>query len=178
MPAEVDFYFEGSNLTGLLELTPFSFEDESFTPKARILLNDEFSGFSYDVEGENRWGFLFVPKDMQIAQEVFGNGWSEYWKIAFISDYMLLANNIDVFDLVKSVDGGLNLSLAQNPEYVKKEKGLASSGQLKVIFMTEESSDIVRGSMGGFTQEIIGMINKALSSSFNSLVITNQDGKN
>lgn len=177
IPAEADFYFEGTNLSQFLSLNLFDKKDEDFSPKAKILLEPQFAGFSYSVGDENRWGFLFIPKDAAIAQDVFGNGWGGYWKIAFLPDYMILANNEDVFDVVKSVYGGLNLSLAQNPDYVKEKKGLLSYGQLQVYFMSAKGKNIVRGSMGGFTQETIGMINKVLSSSHDSLVITNTNGE-
>ena len=178
VPAEVDFYFEGTNLSQLLSLSLFGEEENNFSPKAKILLEPEFAGFSYAVEGENRWAFIFTPKDFQIAQDVFGNGWNDYWKIAFLPDYMILANNEDVFGLVKAVDSGLNLSLAQNPEYVKDLKPLNDMGQLQLFLMTSRARAIVKESMGGFTQGTIGMINKILSSEFDSLVITNSDGQN
>lgn len=177
VPADVDFYFEGSGLQEAVDLNLFVEEDEELNTRAKLLLDPNFAGFMYEEEEVIKIGFIFIPKDVTLAEEVFTEFVEDSWKFAIIEDYMLVTNDDDVFDLVKSVDDGIKKSLAQNPEYVKRVQTLSAVGQFRVLFMTEGSRNMVRNSLGGLTQETIGMINKVLISSYDSLVVTNTNGE-
>lgn len=177
VPSDVDFYFEGNSLRDVLELSLFSEMSEDIITRSRLLLKPNFAGFVYADGDENIITFIVYPKDVPLVGEVFAEFETDHRKFAIIGDYMLITNNDSVFDLVKSVDDGIKRSLAQNPEYVTRERNLSAIGQFRVFFMSGDAKSIVRNSLGGLTQETIGMINKVLTSDFDSLVITNTNGQ-
>lgn len=174
IPSSVSFYFEGTSLTDVLKLSLFDPDNEELRNAAKLVLEPEFSGFLYKDEEDIMWGFLFTPKDSRIAEELLADKLGDKWEIAFISDYIVVANDLRVFDQVKSVDANLIPSLSKNPEFLTLRKHLALEGQFQLCFLNEDARDDIRNTMSGFNVATIGMISEILNTDQECLVISNQ----
>jgi hypothetical protein len=177
IPEEALFYFEGNSLQDVLDLSLFAEPNEDLLSRAKLLFKSNFAGFLMKSEDDTYLSYIFIPKDITLAEEVFAEYITEEWKFAIIDDYMLVTSNEAVFPQVKAVDDGIKRSLVQIPDYVRQNKELPEIGQFKVFFVSGDSRGILRNLLGGLTQETIGMINKVLISELNSLVISNLDAK-
>ncbi len=170
VPSNIDFYLDGFDVVGFSD---YLVKDEDLVPffsKAELLLKKNFAGY-YTSEPSASWVYIFVPTDIDIVAKVLEDIDDDYWSFRIIDDLLFMVSDEAAFDQINQVTYKLEPSLALNPEYVKKIQDLPNNGQFRIIFLKEEIRELLKNSLGGLDQTIIGNINTVLLSEFDGVVI-------
>lgn len=167
IPAKASLYFEGTDISLIAK---YLIRDENLIPllkKPTILLDSGYAGFYLD----GNWGYILLPKDVDIIQTVMKDVKDPYWHFKIIKDKFVMVSNPKVFEQIAEIEKGTAPSLALNSDFVKKDQLLKTEGRGKMIFMDKKAFTVVRNSLGGLDQTTIGNINKVLEAGFDSIVI-------
>jgi len=175
IPHNVSLYVEFGSLEGALSIVSFVNFNKDLASKAGILLEKEFATFSYRQDEEIVWGYLFLPKDKELVQNVISNIEHGYWSLKIVEEVLVVTSNKEVFDKVESIVNKTEKSLSQNSVFVEKVSGINSIGGIQVIYMDDQVKDIVRNSLEGLDQESINTILKHIEGMDSSFVVTGLD---
>jgi hypothetical protein len=167
LPSDIAIYFEGKDIATISKYLVTDKSLSNLLGNPTLLLEDSFAGFYYKGD----WGYLFVPKDINIVRKIMESENSTYWKFGWTRDMFVIASNESVFESIDKVDKGLISSLALNPEFVKKDQVLAKSGKVKLIVSGNAAFATIRESLAGVDQEMISYISKIITSGFDSIVV-------
>lgn len=184
IPADIDFYVEGSDITKLLPLftvykTSFPVgKGEVLFPEFKSTLEDPYAIFSkvYESTGSAKkrsWGVVFKPKNKVFITSLFDTSKESSFSAKIIHDYAVFANDKRIYDEVDDANSKLILNLSLSSKYASAKNSLPVQGKLFILLLTDDIQKDLAGfeSSKVFTEDFKKLADDLLKKDKSSYVI-------
>jgi hypothetical protein len=173
IPRDVDFYWESYDYGGVLDtVLEKDIPYKELLRASRSLLGDHFAVFSLELGGNREWGAVFIPRDLGLLTWALEEIKEDKVSFRLVGDKLVAATHDDIFVMVDNAQRGVELNLADKPQYVTTRVLLPNDGQMLVMFLSDEAKEAIEASVKNLSHDSLdAYIDKILKSGYDGLVV-------
>lgn len=141
IPQQAIFYMESHDshafVRDLVDVTNFN---PILLKGTSELVHKHFVVFAYELNNQTEWGFVFIPKDVEVVKALTKEYNLPKWHFAVIEDNLVVASSPEIFDIIKNAKANSIPNVSLNANYSKSIGNVQRSGQILVILLSREKA--------------------------------------
>ena len=146
---------------------------------ASELVHKHFVMFAYEINNKVEWGFVFIPKDIEVVSAITKEYALPKWHLAMVEENLIIASSVEIFDIIKNAKAESIPNISLNANYVKSIGNVQRSGQVLVILLSREKalSALAQLESMNIKPAMQDLVKYVIEAGFSEFVVDNIKGK-
>lgn len=179
IPADVDAYFESHDLQRFL--TRYA-KDKNFNAslidQSEKLVNQHFAAFTKEINGDQSWSFIVIPKDTELVELVIEDVNLPNWHMQIVEDRLVITTHPEIFDQVRDAKQKVSMNLSLSPKFSTALKNVPTDGQVMVIVLEDRGFESLKSAKDeDITDYLSDVIDAIIESGFNEVVLKGEENQ-